>query len=174
MLATTGVFAGIATIATMSYALAAIALAPTNATLPAPSHWVAVAHDVGESNAEPISAPADIPSAGIPTPGPTEPPSLDPLEVERLALGQSVGTASFVLSQTASPDGTWPASLAVTTDGSTLMSTDGIILAPIPPGAQVLYSTSSDRRAYSLTLIGPSGVTATIESTISVVETSMP
>lgn len=173
VLATTGIVSGIATIAAMSYAFIAIALAPTGAALPAPAHWVSAAVD-NEAGAEQASAQETAPNPGTSVPAPTASSSLDPLEAERLALGQSVGTASFVLRQTASPDGTWPASLAVTTDGTTLMSPDGVILAPIPPGAQVLYSTSSDRREYSLTLIGPSGVTATLVSTTGIVETSMP
>ncbi|MFE5670922.1 hypothetical protein ACFQ58_04840 [Agromyces sp. NPDC056523] len=79
-----------------------------------------------------------------------------------------------MLRQIASADGTWPGSLAVTTDGTRLMSPDGITLAPIPPGAQVLYSTSSDRREYSLTLIGPLGVSTSYLSSTGAIETSVP
>ena len=179
-LAITGIAAGIATIATMAYAFTAILLAPTSMALPAPPHWVGT---VDESAGLPVTAadtadgqeatPLDGSEGAAPAPAPEE-AAADPLESERLELGQSLGTATFVLGRTASVDGTWPASLAITTDGTTLMSPDGIILAPIPAGAQVLYSTSSDRTEYSLTLIGPSGVTATYVSSTGMIETAVP
>ncbi|MGR2752822.1 hypothetical protein [Agromyces arachidis] len=182
-LAITGITAGIATIATMAYAFTAIVLAPTTMALPAPAHWVGM---VGESPGVPTTAvdaapgrettalDAPAPGNGGTAPAAEEAAALDPLESERLELAQSLGTATFVLRQTVSPDGTWPAYLAITTDGTTLMSPDGIILAPIPPGAEVLYSTSSDRTEYSLTMIGHSGVTATYVSSAGVIETAMP
>lgn len=177
VLAGIGITAGIATIATMAYAVTAIVLAPTSIALPAPAHWVArglqppLTSSATANSANQPSAPAVDTGAAA---EPDAAAALDPLEAERLELGQSVGTAAFVLEQTASADGTWPASLAITTDGATLLSPGGIVLAPIPAGAQVLYSTSSDRSEYSLTMIGPSGVTATVTSTTGVVETSVP
>lgn len=180
-LAVTGVAAGVATIATMTYAFAAIAVAPTGVALPAPSHWVGTVGaptdaPVGtmDAAATPRAAPfvdSDSPGASL---APEVSTDLEALESERLELAQSLGTATFVLRQTASADGTWPAALAITTDGATLMSPAGIVLAPIPAGAQVLYSTSADRTEYSLTMIGPSGVTATFVSTSGMVESSMP
>lgn len=177
VLGITGITVGIATIAAMGYAYAAMALTATNVALPAPAIWVSTSNDAPNSGptveqltsevAPAVDAPAAAPVAEQPT-------TVDPMEVERLELAQSVGTATFVLRQIASPDGTWPASLAITTDGTTLMSPDGVILAPIPAGAQVLYSTSSDGSEYSLTLIGPSGVTASVLSTTGQVETSVP
>lgn len=177
VLAVTGITVGIATIASMGYAFAAMALAPTNVALPAPANWVSTSTDapssrpLGEHFANEVAPAAEAPAAA---PAAEQPNAVDPIEAERLELAQSVGTATFVLRQIASPDGTWPASLAITTDGTTLMSPDGIILAPIPAGAQVLYSTSSDGSEYSLTLIGPSGVTASVLSTTGQVETSVP
>jgi hypothetical protein len=178
-LAITGIATGIASIAVMAYAFTAIALAPTDIALPAPANWVSaagestrVAPDATDSLGAPGTTAGEPSGHAVVAPEASE--STDPLEAERLELGQSLGTATFVLRQTASADGTWPAALAITTDGTTLMSPNGIILAPIPAGAQVLYSTSSDRAEYSLTLIGPSGVTATFVSTTGVIETSVP
>lgn len=62
----------------------------------------------------------------------------------------------------------------MTTDAATLMTPDGIMLTDIPPGTQVLYSTSSDRLEYSLTLFGPLGAVATVDSATRVVETTVP
>lgn len=178
VLAVTGITVGIATIAGMGYAYAAMATATTtNFALPAPPNWVSTSNDA--PNAGPMIeqlASEDAPAvdAAAAAPAAEQPNAVDPIEAERLELAQSVGTATFVLRQIASPDGTWPASLAITTDGTTLMSPDGVILAPIPAGAQVLYATSSDGSEYSLTLIGPSGVTASVLSTTGQVETSVP
>lgn len=177
VLAVTGVTVGIATIAAMGYAFAAMALSATNVALPAPANWVSTGTDAPNSGplveklASEVEPAAEAPAAA---PAAEQPTAVDPIEAERLELAQSIGTATFVLRQIASPDGTWPASLAITTDGTTLMSPDGVMLAPIPAGAQVLYSTSSDRREYSLTLIGPSGVSASVVSTAGIVETSVP
>jgi hypothetical protein len=179
-LAITGITAGIATIATMAYAFTAIVIPPTSMALPAPAHWV----EAVDKSSGPITTvdaahgqettPLDAPGYAASAPPPEGTPALDPLESERLDLAQSLGTATFVLRQTASPDGTWPASLVITTDGTTLMSPDGIVLAPIPSGAEVLYSTSSDRTEYSLTMIGPFGVTATYVSSTGVIEMAVP
>lgn len=177
VLAVTGITVGIATIAAMGYAFPAMALSATNVSLPAPVNWVSTSNDAPNSGpmveqlASEVAPAAEAPAAA---PAAEQPTAVDLIEAERLELAQSVGTATFVLRQIGSPDGTWPESLAITTDGTTLMSPDGVILAPIPAGAQVLYSTSSDGREYSLTLIGPSGVTASVLSTTGQVETSVP
>lgn len=178
-LAITGIATGVATITAMAYAFTAITLASTDIALPAPANWLdatvelqPVGPDAAAIPSTPGSTASDPSGESAAAPEPAAP--TDPLEAERLELGQSLGTATFVLRQTAPAGGTWPAALAITTDGTTLMSPDGIILAPIPAGAQVLYSTSSDRTAYSLTLIGPSGVTTTFDSTTGVIESSVP
>lgn len=156
-----GIVIGIIAFAVTAYAFAAIALASSGTRLPAPSHWLSGAQ---ASPTQP--APADA----LPVDGATP----EPVETERLALAQAVGTAVFVLEQAASADATWPASLAVTTDSSALISPDGVSLAPLPAGAQVLYSTSSDLREFSLTLVGPLGSVATYESTTGTLSTSAP
>ncbi|MFB6611040.1 hypothetical protein ACFCVO_12005 [Agromyces sp. NPDC056379] len=156
---------GIAAFAVGAYAFVVIALASSGTRLPAPSQWL---NDAGAGGSSAEAAPTDSPpivDAGEPS---------TPLEAERLALGQAVGTAAFVLEQTASTDGTWPASLAVTTDSSALIAPDGRSLGPLPAGAQVLYSTSSDLREFSLTLVGPLGAIAAYESTTGMVNTSLP
>lgn len=178
ILAIAGITTGITTIAMMGYAFLVMASATTSVALPAPAHWLPESESPDTAYLvvdEPVTDASGTIASPVPATPTTPPPApTSDLEAERLELGQSLGTASFVLRQTAAEDGTWPASLAITTDGSTLMSPDGIILAPIPAGAQVLYSTSSDRTEFSLTLIGPSGVSATYVSTSGVVETSVP
>lgn len=153
---------GIATIAIAIYAYTAIVLASSGTVLPAPAHWVVASEPAGTSD---TVSPNSTEVATAPLP---------PAESERLALGQSVGTAVYVLEQNAASDGTWPASLAVTTDASTLMTPAGITLSPLPPGTQVLYSTSSDLQDFSLTLVGPLGAVATYESTIGTIASSVP
>lgn len=172
LLARFGIAVGIGTIAVMGYALVAISIAPSGTALPVLAQWTdSTGRLETGAAAQPASVSEGEPVAATPLPPAT---AVDPLEAERLALGQSLGTAAYVLEQTASADGTWPASLLVTTDASQLVSPDGITLTPLPAGTQVLYSTSSDRLQYSLTLIGPSGVTATYESTTNVIETVVP
>lgn len=178
-LAIAGIATGVATVAAMAYAFTAITLATTDIALPAPANWVSATFEsppVRPDAAATVSTPESTASgpSGESAAAPGLAGPTDPLEAERLELGQSLGTATFVLRQTATADGIWPVALAITTDGTTLMSPDGIILAPIPAGAQVLYSTYSDRTAYYLTLIGPSGVTATFDSTTGVIESSVP
>ena len=165
-----GVGLGAATIAIAIYAFVAIVLASSGIRIPAPSHWVSP------------EAAAAASVNGIPTFDTIEPPQtqaaeaplISPIESERLALGQSLGTAVYVLEQTAAPVGSWPASLAVTTDATTLMTPDGITLAPLPPGTQVVYSTSSDLQEFSLTLFGPLGAIASYESTTGTLSSTVP
>ncbi|WP_448811204.1 hypothetical protein [Agromyces bauzanensis] len=143
-----------------------IVLAGYGTRLPAPAHWSDPSGvDAAVANSWP-SAPL-APSTGL-----TSPES--PVEAERLALGQSVGTAVFVLEQTRSPDAVWPSSLAVTTDATALISPDGVSLTPLPPGTQVLYSTSSDGMQFSLTLTGPLGAVATYDSMTRTISSSVP
>lgn len=168
LLARFGIAVGIGTIAVMGYALVAISIAPSGTAMPVLAQWTDGAGSLEPGGtAQLASVPQGEPAAATPA-------AIDPLEAERLQLGQSLGTAAYVLEQTASGDGTWPASLLVTTDASQLVSPDGITLTSLPAGTQVLYSTSSDRLQYSLTLIGPNGVTATYESTTNAIETMVP
>lgn len=159
-----GIVIGIFAFAVTAYAFAAIALASSGTRLPAPSHWL--------SDTQNGSTTQPAPPGAVPVDGAAE--STGPVETERLALAQAVGTAVFVLEQTASADGPWPATLAITTDASALITPDGLSLAPLPPGTQVMYSTSSDLREFSLTLVGSLGAVATYESTTGTLSTSAP
>jgi len=160
-----GIGFGVAAFGVAAYAFVVIALASSGARLPAPAHWLS-----GSPAMSTFPEPAQ--TGALPAEGIDE--VTDPVEAERLTLGQAVSTAVFVLEQTRSTDGAWPASLAVTTDSSTVISPDGVSLAPLPAGAQVLYSTSSDRREFSLTLLGPLGAIATYESTTRALNTTVP
>ncbi|MRX44510.1 hypothetical protein [Agromyces kandeliae] len=177
VLAITGITTGIATIAVMAYAFTAISLASVNVVLPAPAHWTS-GSAVSSGAASPVGVePAGVDSTtnsdAVQVPAETSRPS-DPIEAERIELAQSIGLATVLIGQRTQADTPWPASLAITTDGTALLLPDGTQLTTILPGTQVLYSTSSDRREYSLTLIGPSGVTATFASSTGVIETSVP
>ena len=165
-----GVGLGAATIAIAIYAFVAIVLASSGTRIPAPSHWFSPdAAAAASVNSIPTFVSIDPPQTEA-----AEAPLTSPIESERLALGQSAGTAVYVLEQTAAPDGSWPASLAVTTDAATLMTPDGITLAPLPPGTQVVYSTSSDLHEFSLTLFGPLGAIASYESTTGTLSSTVP
>lgn len=177
VLANTGITMGIATIAVMAYAFIAISLASANVALPAPAHWISgsvvssgAASPVG---VEPTIEESTTDSGTVQVPAATSLPS-DPIEAEKVELAQSIGLATVLIGQRTQADAAWPTSLAITTDGTALLLPDGMQLTTIPPGTQVLYSTSSDRREYSLTLIGPSGVTVTFTSSTGVIETSVP
>lgn len=161
----TGIGLGLAAFGVVAYAVTAIVLAGYGTRIPAPSHWLSPSMTGVAIDAGPIGAPV-APSAGSMSPE-------SPIESERLALGQSVGTAVYLLEQTRSPDAAWPHSLAVTTDATTLISPDGVSLAPLPPGTQVLYSTSSDRMQFSLTLMGPLGAVATYDSMTRTISSSV-
>lgn len=162
----TGVGLGIAAFAMAAYAFVVIVLAGYGTRLPAPQHWL------NPSGAD-LAVAAVSPAAPVtPTASPASPES--PVEAERLALGQSAGTAVYVLEHTKSADASWPSSLAVTTDGTTLITGTGVSLTPLPPGTQVLYSTSSDRLQFSLTLMGPLGAVATYDSMTRTISSSVP
>lgn len=163
-IAKAGMALGAAALATTIYAFVVVVSASAGTMLPAPAHW--------------IDAPTGVrqitPTATLPNSPENAPAVEQPIEAERLTLAQSVGSAASMLVQTASPDGTWPATLSVTTDGAELRSPDGALLALLPPGTQVVYSTSSDRRQFSLILAGPLGAMARYESTTAIVDTSTP
>lgn len=160
-----GVTAGLIT----TYAMIAIVLAGYGTHLPAPASWMngSAQARVVAGSAPTISTPQAETPAQLPA-------AASASEAERLSLGQSVGTAVYVLEQSAASDGTWPSSLAVTTDASTLITPDGVSLAPLPPGTQVSYSTSPDHQEFSLTLLGPLGATATYDSGTRTMTTTTP
>lgn len=158
-----GVALGVTTIAVAIYAFVVTLAASAGTMLPAPNHWVS-------STARGALAPP-VENSGEPEPLPSDTAAG---EAERLTLAQSLGTAVHVLEQTATPDGTWPTALAVSTDAASLATLDGIGLTPLPPGTEVLYSTSADLREFSLTLTGPLGAMATYESTTRTLASSPP
>lgn len=158
-----GVGLGIAAMAVAAYAFLVVVAANQGTRLPAPAHWVE-GGTTTTSEFQLESRPEEAAPAA----------ELDAPEAERLALAQGAGTAAYVLKQITAPDSVWPAALAVSTDGATLLAPDGSTLAPLAPGTQVLYSTSSDQLEFSLTLMGPHGAVATYESTSGVVESSVP
>jgi len=53
--------------------------------------------------------------------------------------------------------GTYPTTLAVTTDGDRLMTPDGLVVAGLPDGTEVNYETSVDGTRYDLVLFGQYG-----------------
>lgn len=92
-------------------------------------------------------------------------------EAERSAVVQSAGTLAFVMEQSFG-GGPYPETLAVGMSSPLrIMLTDGTGLAAVPDGSRVLYSTSSDRSAWSVTIIGARfGAVATYSSAVGTVE----
>ena len=151
--------------AAMAYALAAFLLLPTGIALQAlPS---LAAPDASGNGLVLGSAP---PAVVVPVPAP---PAAAPAaavfgsaEEERGALGQTAGTAAFVLGQLRPADSTWPESVGFAADRMTLVDNDGTALVIAPAGSQLIYSRSSDGMQFSLTLVGAQFATVvTFEST---------
>lgn len=166
--AKTGIGLGVTAGLIAVYAFIVIVVGSYGTHLPSPASWLdpgGPTENVAGSIETPATSLAAEPLVGVL-------PAAAPTEAERLALGQSVGTAVYVLEHTAASDGTWPSSLAVTTDASSLITPAGLTLAPLPPGMQVAYSTSPDQRAFALTLLGPLGGVATYDSTTRTLSTT--
>jgi hypothetical protein len=71
-------------------------------------------------------------------------------ESEWDGIDMVIGTAAYTTLPSA--DGLWPAALAITTDGRSLLAPDGTALVAIPAGATVDYAVSPDRTSYVLTV----------------------
>jgi len=112
------------------------------------------------------AAPADAAVAPLSTRA--EPTSF---EAERSAVTMSAGTLAFVLEQRFG-SGPYPSTLASESDAPARITLlDGTGLAPLPTGARVLYSTSPDRTAWSVTIIGARfGATASYSSAVGTVQ----
>jgi hypothetical protein len=89
-----------------------------------------------------------VPAAGGPAPAAAAVPT-------RAALTQSVNTLAYLLAQSRTADGAWPAGLAVTDDGRVYATSGpnvGHLLLQAPAGASVSYAVSADRSRCVLTM----------------------
>lgn len=82
----------------------------------------------------------------------------DPLtadeRAEHDAVMASVDSVATLMGFHALSSGTWPETLAVTTDGLTVLLPTGEVLASLPPGATLSYALTADRSNYTLTITG--------------------
>jgi len=102
--------------------------------------------------------------------GDPEPPSVQAsaqaraLAAEEQELAASGRMAAELLEVVRRPDGTYPAVLAVTTDGRRLITADGLLVADLPGGTEVAYETYVDARRYQLLLFAELGSFASVDS----------
>lgn len=182
-----GAILGAVGTALMAYAVIAVALTGVGVHLPAISLPIsdrgqAMSTVLPSTNASaaatnatsvptpPVPVPADAPAQHAAVPQTTEAAPATP-EAERSAVVQSAGTLAFVMEQSFG-GGPYPETLAVgMSSPQRIMLTDGTGLAAVPDGSRVLYSTSSDRSAWSVTIIGARfGAVATYSSAVGTVE----
>ena len=82
----------------------------------------------------------------------------DPLtadeRAEHDAVMASVDSVVSLMDFYARTSGAWPETLAVTTDGLTVLLPTGEVLATLPPGATLSYALTADRANYTLTITG--------------------
>ena len=86
------------------------------------------------------------------------------LAAEEQELAVSARMAAERLEVVRGPDRTYPAVLAVTTDGRRLITPDGALIADLPGGTEVTYETYTDASVYRLLLFGEHGSTARVDS----------
>lgn len=122
--------------------------------------------------ASPAQAAAE-PAAGAPagTPQTADVPTPTSFEAERAEVMQTAGTLSFVLRKDFG-SGPFPASLAVLQGApDRILLPDGTAPVALPDGARMLYSSSADGSAWSVTIIGSRfGATATYSSSVGTVQ----
>jgi len=143
------------------WSVGARAAAPTASSAPDSAQPAVAAPSVP---AAPDTA-ADAPVAGQTSVTPTT------REAEQSTVAQSAGSLSFAMRQQFGA-GPYPADLLVGMSApQRILTADGIGLAPVPDGARVLYSVSSDHTAWSVTIIGAQfGSVATYSSTVGTVQ----
>jgi len=89
---------------------------------------------------------------------PAAPPSVvRPVDDELRQLEASARSAEQMMGVAQQATGTYPTTLAVTTDGDRLMTPDGLVVAGLPDGTEVNYETSIDGTRYDLVLFGQYG-----------------
>ena len=89
---------------------------------------------------------------------PAAPPAVvRPVDDELRQLEASARSAEQMMGVAKQATGTYPTTLAVTTDGDRLMTPDGLVVAGLPDGTEVNYETSVDGTRYDLVLFGQYG-----------------
>jgi hypothetical protein len=91
-------------------------------------------------------------------------------QVQRDSFIQSMQGIAGALNAYAAPQGTWPASLAVTTDGSSVLLPTGEPLGSLPAGSELSYRPSADLLSYTISVSGGEyGITADYSSDTGVI-----
>ena len=96
---------------------------------------------------------------------PAVPPSVvQPVDDELRQLEASARVTGQMLDAARQTTGTYPTTLAVTTDGDLLLTLDGFVVAGLPDGTEVTYETSVDGTRYDLVFFGQYGGSVALDS----------
>ena len=96
---------------------------------------------------------------------PAVPPSVvQPVDDELRQLEASARVTGQMLDASRQTTGTYPTTLAVTTDGDLLLTLDGFVVAGLPDGTEVTYETSVDGTRYDLVFFGQYGGSVALDS----------
>jgi len=96
---------------------------------------------------------------------PAAPPAVvQPVDDELRQLEASARSAEQMMDVARRTIGTYPTTLAVTTDGDRLITPDGLVVAGLPDGTEVNYETSIDGTRYDLVLFGQYGGRVALDS----------
>jgi hypothetical protein len=108
---------------------------------------------------QPFGAPLHEP-AGVP----------EEVQAERDSFLESMQTIAGAVNAYAGPEGSWPASLAVTTDGTSVLLPTGEPLGFLPAGSRLSYAPSADLMSYTISITGGAyGTTADYSSDTGVI-----
>lgn len=150
LVARAGIAFGILGVAGMAWAVASMMLASNGVVLPSVAFFDRLDEsDQAIANTEYVLDGAPQPVSTMDTETGTSSTFPD-AESEWNGVIMLLETAAYT--NLPSADGLWPAALAITTDGQTLLAPDGTALIAIPAGATVNYAVSSDRTSYALTV----------------------
>ena len=96
---------------------------------------------------------------------PAGPPSVvQPVDDELRQLEASARVTGQMLDAARQSTGTYPTTLAVTTDGDLLLTLDGFVVAGLPDGTEVTYEASVDGTRYDLVFFGQYGGSVALDS----------
>jgi len=96
---------------------------------------------------------------------PAAPPAMvQPVDDELRQLEASARSAEQMMGVARRTTGTYPTTLATTTDGNRLITPDGLVVAGLPDGTEVNYETSVDGTRYDLVLFGQYGGRVAVNS----------
>lgn len=150
LVARAGITFGVLGVAGMAWAVVSLMLASNGIVLPAVAFFDRLdSSDQAIANTEYVLDDAPQATSTVDV-GTGTSLTFPDAESEWDAINIVLGTAAYTTLPSA--DGLWPAALAITTDGQTLLAPDGTALVAIPAGATVDYVVSPDRTSYVLTV----------------------